>query len=169
MKHIDDILKFHRVNRPKGVCAMVLDHFKDSWSLPSPRLSIWVLSAKLCNAESGSYFIDNRLGESQQVFLARSNPVQRLLAWDPLRSRHGIIPVLGYWVKGSNSLNILVDKHFRDPLSKDAGNLECQLQVGVKSAVFNGVYGLPCYAHLSGERCLGPFPFRAKHPYPGFE
>jgi hypothetical protein len=29
-----------------------------------------MLSAKLCNAERGSNFIDNRLGESQQVVLA---------------------------------------------------------------------------------------------------
>src|SRR5258706_15801930 len=99
MKHVDRTLKFHRVNGPIGVRSMVPDHFKDAWSLSSPRFCAWVLSAKLCNAESGSNFINNRLRECQQVILARSGPEQRLLAGDALRSCHVIIPVLGYRVK----------------------------------------------------------------------
>src|SRR5216684_8902136 len=121
MKHVDSIFKLDRVNGPIGVCAMVLDHFEDSWPFPSPGLRVRVLSPKLGNAESGSNFIDNRLGESQQVIFARSGPEQWLLAGDPVRSCHIIIPVLGYRVKRTNSSNILIDKHFR---GEGAGNFE---------------------------------------------
>src|SRR6266850_1923847 len=154
MKHVDSMFRLDRVNRPIGVSAMVLDHFEDSRSLPPPGLRVQVLSPKLSNAESGSNFIDNRLGESQQVILARSGPEQWLFAEDPVRSRHVIIPVLGYLVKWPNSSNILIDKHFRDLLPKGACNLECQPQVRVKSALFNGVDGLGCHAHLGGQLCL---------------
>src|SRR6267143_2277454 len=102
MEHVDSTLEFDRVNGPIGVCAMVLDHFKDAWSLTSPGFRAWVLTPELCNAESDSNFIDNRLGESQQLILARSSPEQWLLAGDPLQSRHVIIPVLGYSVKRPN-------------------------------------------------------------------
>jgi len=50
--------------------------------------------------------------------------------------------------------NILVDKHFSDLLPKGAGNFEGQTQVGVKSALFNGVDGLARHAHLGGQLCL---------------
>jgi hypothetical protein len=50
--------------------------------------------------------------------------------------------------------NILVDKHFSDLLPKGAGNFEGQTQVGVKSALFNGVDSLARHAHLGGELCL---------------
>src|SRR5579859_2927515 len=161
MKDINRPLKFDRVNSPIGVSGMVVDHLEHAWSLPSPRFRAWVLSAKLCNAEGRSNFIDDRPGESQQVVLARSGPEQRLLAGDPLRSCHVIIPVLGYLVKRSNSSNILVEKDFRDRLPKDAGDPECQPEVWVNPALFYGVDGLACHAHLGGELCLGPFPFSA--------
>ena len=99
MKYVDRVLKFDRVHRSIGVSAMVLDYFEAPWSFPSPRFRAWVLATKLRNAESGSNFIDHRLWESQQVILAGSGPEQWLLAGDPLRSRHVIIPVLGYHVK----------------------------------------------------------------------
>src|SRR5260370_892501 len=70
MKHVDCALKFDRVHRPIGVCAMVLDYFEDAWSFPSPRLRAWMLSTKLSDTESGSNFINNRLGKSQQVIFA---------------------------------------------------------------------------------------------------
>src|SRR5712664_2762906 len=142
---------------------MVLDHFEDSWPFPSPGLRVRVLSPELGNAESGSNFIDNRLGESQQVIFARSGPEQWLLAGDPVRSCHVIIPVLGYRVKRRNSSNILVNKHLCDLLPKSAGNFEGQTQVGVKSALFNGVDGLARHAHLGGQLCLRPFPLRAQY------
>src|ERR1700693_5153683 len=139
MKHVDSTPKFNRVNSAIGVRAIVLDHFEDPWSLPSPRFRARVFPTKLCNAEGGSNFIDNRFGESQQVFLARCGPEQRLLAGYPLRSRHRIIPVLGVRVNRLTSSNILVDKHVRDPFPKGAGNPECQPEVGVKSGLFDGV------------------------------
>src|SRR5260370_19286677 len=162
MKHVDGALKLDRVNSSVGVCAMVLDHFEDPWSLPSPRFGAWVLSAKLCNAESGSNLIDNPRGESQQVLLVRTGPEQWLLAGDPTRSRHIIIPVLGCRVKGPNFSNILVDKYFRDLLAKGAGNFECQPQVGVKSAPFNGVHRLARHPALRGQFRLGPLSLRAQ-------
>src|SRR5246127_2842601 len=99
MKNVDGLLEFDRVYRSIGVSAMVLDYFEDSRSFPSPRFCASVLATKLRNAESGSNFIDHRLRESQQVILAGSRPEQWLLAGDSLRSRHVIIPVLGYRVK----------------------------------------------------------------------
>jgi hypothetical protein len=47
--------------------------------------------------------------------------------------------------------NILVDEHFRNLLSKGAGNFEGQTQVGVKSALFNAVDGLARHTHLGGQ------------------
>jgi hypothetical protein len=47
--------------------------------------------------------------------------------------------------------NILIDKDFRDLLPKGAGNFEGQTQVGVKSALFNGVDRLTRHADLGGE------------------
>src|SRR5438309_3653148 len=99
MKYVDGVLEFDRVHRSIGISAMVLDYFEDPWSFPSPRFRAWVLATKLRNAESGSNFIDHRLRESQQIILAGSGPEQWLLAGDTLRSRHVIIPVLGYRVK----------------------------------------------------------------------
>src|SRR6266436_2365561 len=104
MKYVDGVLEFDRVHRSIGISAMVLDHFEDPWSFPSPRFRAWVLATKLRNAESGSNFIDHRLRESQQVILTGSGPEQWLLAGDALRSRHVIIPVLGYRVKRVPSL-----------------------------------------------------------------
>src|SRR6266699_13016 len=104
MKYVDGVLEFDRVHRSIGVSAMVLDYFEDPWSFPSPRFRAWVLATKLRNAESGSNFIDHRLRESQQVILAGSGPEQWLLAGDALRSRHVIIPVLGYRVKRAPSV-----------------------------------------------------------------
>src|SRR5256885_1643513 len=103
MKYVDGVLEFDRVHRSIGISAMVLDYFEDPWSFPSPRFRAWVLATKLRNAESGSNFIDHRLRESQQVILAGSGPEQWLLAGDALRSRHVIIPVLGYRVKRAPS------------------------------------------------------------------
>jgi hypothetical protein len=97
---------------------MVLDYFENPWSFPSPRFRAWVLATKLRNAESGSNFIDHRPWESQQVILAGSGPEQGLLAGDALRSRHVIIPVLGYRVKRRISSNIIVDNQFRNSLSE---------------------------------------------------
>jgi hypothetical protein len=59
------------------------------------------------------------------------------------------------------SSNILIDKDFRGLLPKGAGNFEGQRQVRVKSALFNGVDGLAGHAHMGGQLCLGPLPFRA--------
>src|SRR5713101_9308380 len=98
MKHVDNIFKLDRINRPIGVRAMVLDHFEGSRSLPPPGLRVRVLSPKLGDAESGSNFIYNPFGESQQVIFARSGPEQWPLAGDPVRSCHVIIPVVGYRV-----------------------------------------------------------------------
>src|SRR2546423_11891196 len=103
MKYIDGVFEFDRVHRSIGISAMVLDYFEAPWSFPSPRFRAWVLATKLRNAESGSNFIDHRLRESQQVILAGSGPEQWLLAGDALRSRHVIIPVLGYRVKRAAS------------------------------------------------------------------
>src|SRR5260370_42232707 len=124
MEHIDSELKFHGIDRRIGVCAVIFDHFKDAGPWSSPRFRAWMFPAKLRNAESGSNLIDNSLRESQQIILARSGPEQRLLAGNPHRSCHPIIPVLGYRVKWQIPSNILVDKHFRDLLSKDTRNLE---------------------------------------------
>jgi hypothetical protein len=52
MKYVDGLLEFDRVYRSIGVSAMVLDHFEDPWSFPSPRFCAWVLATKLRNAES---------------------------------------------------------------------------------------------------------------------
>src|SRR5437660_9829166 len=99
MTYVVGALIFVRVHRSIGVPPMVLDYFENPWSFPSPRFRAWVLATELRNAESGSNFIDHRLRESQQIILAGSGPEQWLLAGDALRSRHVIIPVLGYRVK----------------------------------------------------------------------
>jgi len=70
MKHVDRTAKFDRVNSSIGVCAMIFDHFKDAWSFSSPRFRAWMLSAKLCDAESRSNFSDNSVRERQQIILA---------------------------------------------------------------------------------------------------
>src|SRR5256886_2290789 len=115
MKYVDGVLEFDRVHRSIGISAMVLDYFEDPWSFPSPRFRAWVLATKLRNAESGSNFIDHRLRESQQVILAGSGPEQWLLAGDALRSRHVIIPVLGYRVKRAPSFVRIPHCHGRFP------------------------------------------------------
>jgi hypothetical protein len=54
-------------------------------------------------------------------------------------------------VVAERASNILIDKDFRDLLPKGAGNFECQSQVGVKSAPFDGVDGLARHTHLGGQ------------------
>src|SRR5260370_11941486 len=65
MKHVNSSLKFDRVNRPKGVCAKVLDHLKDPWALAPPRFRVLTLSPKLSTAETRSNIIDHSLWETQ--------------------------------------------------------------------------------------------------------
>src|SRR6266568_7509155 len=115
MKYVDGVLEFDRVHSSIGISAMALDYFEDPWSFPSPRFRAWVLATKLRNAESGSNFIDHRLRESQRVILAGSGPEQWLLAGDALRSRHVIIPVLGYRVKRAPSFARILHCHGQFP------------------------------------------------------
>src|SRR5258708_5122572 len=97
--------------------------------------------------------MDGRFWESPQVILAGSGPEQWLLAGDALRSRHVIIPVLGYRVKRQISQIIIVDKYFR----RGIVNSKCQLQIGVKSPFFNEVAGFHRHARLDCPLRLGPF------------
>jgi hypothetical protein len=53
---------------------MVLNYLEDAWSLPAPRFRVWVLSAKLCHAESGPNFVDNASGKTNRSSLL--DPVQ---------------------------------------------------------------------------------------------
>jgi len=123
---------------------MVLDYFEDPWSFPSPRFRAWVLATKLRNAESGSNFIDHRLRESQQVILAGSGPEQWLLAGDALRSRHVIIPVLGYRVKRAPSFVRIPHCH---------GQAPHQFRNARKMGIYQGIRSGPFISASLAEQC----------------
>jgi hypothetical protein len=126
VKHLNSTLKFDGVNRSIDVSAMVPNDLENSWSLASPWFRAWVLSTKLSNAESSPDFGDNRL-EGKPTNPPCSNPGQNR------GSRRGPSSVLS-WSYPSLRISrqtpklsdIFVDKNFRDPLPKHAGNLECQ-------------------------------------------
>lgn len=99
MKNIGGWLESNGVDRPVGIPTVVLHDLKDAWSLASPRFGAGVLAPELRHAQSRTDLVLNRVGEGPQVLLAGPHPKQRLLARDSLRSRHVIIPILGYSVK----------------------------------------------------------------------